>query len=154
MPCDHWSYLQSTAGLGCRLVGRLIPVRMVPHSIARKQVCPVLFPSQHKDHTPWSAALSTGSHPPYYPPLIIQKELARAKGRESVITVLSLICETLKFIPRTLSYQPWNLHRAKKSEENTASWEKGPACPIHCSNPMPRTVLGLQKYLPNEIGQT
>lgn len=60
MPCDLWSYLQSTTGLGCRLVGRLIPVVTALHHIARKQVYPVLFPSQHKGSTHWPAALSIG----------------------------------------------------------------------------------------------
>lgn len=78
--------------------------------ITRKQVCPVHFPSPtktvHPDvlPSPCPRGLPTAQPLPHPPP-IIQKGLAGAKEKGSVITVLCPTCEILKLIPKALSYQ-------------------------------------------------
>ena len=176
MVCDRWSYLQSTTGLGTGWWAGSSPHGWL--CLTRKQVCPVLSPLT-QDGTLCHAALPTPSRPPHtlqaspqaaltsppYPPPIIQKGLAGAKEKGSVMTVSSPTCEILKLTPKALLYQLRNVHEWKNLKEKRAPWERAlppaqsrPTCSVHSSIPTPRTVPGTQEALTkhplNEIRQT
>lgn len=115
-------------------------------------------------HTLQASPQAALTSPPYPPP-IIQKGLAGAKEKGSVITVSSPTCEILKPTLKALLYQLWNVHEWKNLKEKTAPWEKAllppqprPTCSVHSSIPTPRTVPGTQEALMkhplNEIRQT
>lgn len=133
--------------------------------------CALCFSHWHKDGTLTRCPLRTLqaspqaalTSPPYLPP-IIQKGLAGAKEKGSVITVSSPTCEILKLTPKALLYQLWNVHEWKNLKERQlperrpSPTQPRPTCSVHSFIPTPRTVPGTQEALMkhplNEIRQT